>query len=138
MDSALLLLASIHRIVEPTYVPSEEDVLRAHTKSTAIIERRFWMGDLSARARFLSLDVFRVACAFGERSGCGCVRERGSRKSEYLRTPARIDMSNTSDSTSGLVLGLPNINPTRLILIEPSRTSTRWRWSIPSVSVSPS
>ncbi|KAJ7117096.1 heterotrimeric G-protein alpha subunit, GPA3-like protein [Mycena epipterygia] len=39
--------ASIHRIAAPTYVPSEEDVLRARAKSTAIIETRFWMGDLS-------------------------------------------------------------------------------------------
>ncbi|KAJ6596193.1 G-protein alpha subunit [Mycena vulgaris] len=47
MDSALYFFASIHRIADPTYVPSEEDVLRARAKSTAIIETRFWMGDLS-------------------------------------------------------------------------------------------
>ncbi|KAJ7500121.1 heterotrimeric G-protein alpha subunit, GPA3-like protein [Mycena latifolia] len=47
MDSASYFFASIHRIAHPTYVPSEEDVLRARAKSTAIIETRFWMGDLS-------------------------------------------------------------------------------------------
>ncbi|KAJ7117111.1 G-protein alpha subunit-domain-containing protein [Mycena epipterygia] len=41
------LFASIHRITAPTYVPSEEDVLRARAKSTAAVETRFWMGDLS-------------------------------------------------------------------------------------------
>ncbi|KAJ7917636.1 heterotrimeric G-protein alpha subunit, GPA3-like protein [Mycena leptocephala] len=46
MDSASYFFASIHRIAAPTYVPSEEDVLRARAKSTAIIETRFWMGDL--------------------------------------------------------------------------------------------
>ncbi|KAJ6610862.1 G-protein alpha subunit [Mycena sp. CBHHK59/15] len=46
MDSALFF-AAIHRIAVPTYVPSEEDVLRARAKSTAITETRFWMGDLS-------------------------------------------------------------------------------------------
>ncbi|KAJ6596622.1 heterotrimeric G protein alpha subunit C [Mycena sp. CBHHK59/15] len=47
MDSALYFFASIHRIAAPTYVPSEEDVLRASAKSTAITETRFWMGGLS-------------------------------------------------------------------------------------------
>ncbi|KAK7053560.1 heterotrimeric G-protein alpha subunit [Favolaschia claudopus] len=46
MDSAGYFFSSIHRIAAPTYVPSEEDVLRARAKSTAIIETRFWMGDL--------------------------------------------------------------------------------------------
>ncbi|KAJ6609489.1 hypothetical protein B0H10DRAFT_2064103, partial [Mycena sp. CBHHK59/15] len=47
MDSELYFSAAIHRIGVPTYVPSEEDVLRARAKSTAITETRFWMGDLS-------------------------------------------------------------------------------------------
>ncbi|KAJ7618508.1 putative G protein alpha subunit GNA-3 [Roridomyces roridus] len=47
MDSASYFFREIHRIAAPTYVPSEEDVLRARAKSTAIIETRFWMGDLS-------------------------------------------------------------------------------------------
>ncbi|KAJ7747418.1 guanine nucleotide binding protein, alpha subunit [Mycena maculata] len=47
MDSAGYFFSQIHRIAAPTYVPSEEDVLRARAKSTAIIETRFWMGDLS-------------------------------------------------------------------------------------------
>ncbi|KAJ7351422.1 heterotrimeric G-protein alpha subunit, GPA3-like protein [Mycena albidolilacea] len=46
MDSAGYFFSAIHRIAAPTYVPSEEDVLRARAKSTAIIETRFWMGDL--------------------------------------------------------------------------------------------
>ncbi|KAJ7277377.1 heterotrimeric G-protein alpha subunit, GPA3-like protein [Mycena rebaudengoi] len=47
MDSALYFFAAIHRIAAPTYEPSEEDVLRARAKSTAIMETRFFMGDLS-------------------------------------------------------------------------------------------
>ncbi|KAJ7135282.1 heterotrimeric G-protein alpha subunit, GPA3-like protein [Mycena crocata] len=47
MDSAGYFFSQIHRIAAPTYMPSEEDVLRARAKSTAIIETRFWMGDLS-------------------------------------------------------------------------------------------
>ncbi|KAF7332155.1 Heterotrimeric G-protein alpha subunit [Mycena kentingensis (nom. inval.)] len=47
MDSASYFFNSIHRIAAPTYVPNEEDVLRARAKSTAIIETRFYMGDLS-------------------------------------------------------------------------------------------
>ncbi|KAJ7723132.1 hypothetical protein B0H16DRAFT_1737343 [Mycena metata] len=35
-----------HRIASPTYVPSKEDVLRARASSTAIVETRFWAGDL--------------------------------------------------------------------------------------------
>ncbi|KAJ7723127.1 putative G protein alpha subunit GNA-3 [Mycena metata] len=46
MDSATYFFSHIHRIASPTYVPSEEDVLRARARSTAIIETRFWMGDL--------------------------------------------------------------------------------------------
>ncbi|KAJ7652801.1 putative G protein alpha subunit GNA-3 [Mycena polygramma] len=46
MDSAGYFFSQIHRIATPTYVPSEEDVLRARAKSTAIVETRFWMGDL--------------------------------------------------------------------------------------------
>ncbi|KAJ7016331.1 guanine nucleotide binding protein, alpha subunit [Mycena alexandri] len=46
MDSAGYFFSHIHRIASPTYVPSEEDVLRARARSTAIIETRFWMGDL--------------------------------------------------------------------------------------------
>ncbi|KAF7304019.1 Heterotrimeric G-protein alpha subunit [Mycena indigotica] len=47
MDSASYFFNSIHRIAAPTYIPNEEDVLRARAKSTAIIETRFFMGDLS-------------------------------------------------------------------------------------------
>ncbi|KAJ7049063.1 G-protein alpha subunit-domain-containing protein, partial [Mycena amicta] len=47
MDSAGYFFNSIHRIAVPTYVPSEEDVLRARAKSTAIIETMFCVGDLS-------------------------------------------------------------------------------------------
>ncbi|KAF7337370.1 Heterotrimeric G-protein alpha subunit [Mycena sanguinolenta] len=45
MDGAGYFFSSIHRIAASTYVLSEEDV-RARAKSTAIIETRFWMGDL--------------------------------------------------------------------------------------------
>ncbi|KAF7320630.1 Heterotrimeric G-protein alpha subunit [Mycena chlorophos] len=47
MDSANYFFNAIHAIADPTYVPTEEDVLRARMKSTAIIETRFFMGDLS-------------------------------------------------------------------------------------------
>ncbi|KAJ7117119.1 G-protein alpha subunit-domain-containing protein, partial [Mycena epipterygia] len=44
--NACSFFLSIHRVAAPTYVPSEEDLLRVRAKSTAIIETRFWMGDL--------------------------------------------------------------------------------------------
>ncbi|KAF7296914.1 Heterotrimeric G-protein alpha subunit [Mycena indigotica] len=47
MDSAGYFFNSIHRIAAPTYVPNEEDILRARAKTTAITETRFFMGDLS-------------------------------------------------------------------------------------------
>ncbi|KAJ7302704.1 hypothetical protein DFH08DRAFT_794375 [Mycena albidolilacea] len=53
MDSAGYFFSAIHRIAAPTYVPSEEDVLRARAKSTAIIETRFWMGDLMRTCHLL-------------------------------------------------------------------------------------
>ncbi|KAJ7787946.1 G-protein alpha subunit-domain-containing protein [Mycena olivaceomarginata] len=51
MDSAGYFFSAIRRNAAPTYVPSEEDVLRARAKSTAIIETRFWMGGLIACVR---------------------------------------------------------------------------------------
>ncbi|KAJ7888513.1 G-protein alpha subunit [Mycena leptocephala] len=60
MDSALDFFASIHRIAAPTYVPSDEDILRACMMSTAIMETRFSMGDLS-------IHIFDVG---GQRSEC--------------------------------------------------------------------
>jgi len=48
-DSALYFFPSIHRIAAPMYVPSEEDIVHASAKSTAIIETRLLMGDLSIR-----------------------------------------------------------------------------------------
>ncbi|KAJ7695333.1 hypothetical protein B0H14DRAFT_2650607 [Mycena olivaceomarginata] len=51
MDSAGYFFSAIRRNAAPTYVPSEEDVLRARAKSTAIIETRFWMGGLMNRLR---------------------------------------------------------------------------------------
>ncbi|KAF8183045.1 guanine nucleotide binding protein, alpha subunit [Mycena galopus ATCC 62051] len=47
LESALYFLASIHRIAAPTYVPSEEDILRTRKRRTAIVETRFSMGGLS-------------------------------------------------------------------------------------------
>ncbi|KAJ6506051.1 heterotrimeric G-protein alpha subunit, GPA3-like protein [Mycena vulgaris] len=49
MDSAFYFFASIHRIAAPTYVPSEEDILRARVRSTAINETWLSMGNLSIR-----------------------------------------------------------------------------------------
>ncbi|KAJ7166276.1 heterotrimeric G-protein alpha subunit, GPA3-like protein [Mycena filopes] len=46
MDSAAYFFSQIHRIASPTYLPSDEDLLRARARSTAIMETRFWMGDL--------------------------------------------------------------------------------------------
>jgi len=37
----------VERIVKPGYLPSEDDVLRARTKTTGIYETRFQMGQLS-------------------------------------------------------------------------------------------
>ncbi|KAJ7798590.1 hypothetical protein B0H14DRAFT_2617775 [Mycena olivaceomarginata] len=48
--------SAIRRNAAPTYVPSEEDVLRACAKSTAIIETRFWMGGLSISVLTRSLN----------------------------------------------------------------------------------
>ncbi|KAF8183051.1 guanine nucleotide binding protein, alpha subunit [Mycena galopus ATCC 62051] len=47
LKNALYFLASIHRIAAPTYVHSEEDILRTRTRRTAIVETRFSMGALS-------------------------------------------------------------------------------------------
>ncbi|KAF7368473.1 Heterotrimeric G-protein alpha subunit, GPA3-like protein [Mycena venus] len=47
MDNAGYFFSSVRRITAETYVPNEEDVLRARAKSTAIFETRFQMGDLS-------------------------------------------------------------------------------------------
>jgi guanine nucleotide-binding protein subunit alpha len=47
--------SSIHRITDPTYVPTQEDVLHARAKSTALIETRFWMGDLMCVSFFFQL-----------------------------------------------------------------------------------
>ncbi|KAJ7455070.1 heterotrimeric G-protein alpha subunit, GPA3-like protein [Mycena latifolia] len=49
MDNALYFFTSIHRIAAPMYVPSDEDILRARTMSTATIETRFSMGSLPIR-----------------------------------------------------------------------------------------
>ncbi|KAJ7847978.1 heterotrimeric G protein alpha subunit 2 [Mycena leptocephala] len=49
MDNALYFFASIHRIAAPTYVPSEEDILRTSANTTTIIETPLSMGALSIR-----------------------------------------------------------------------------------------
>ncbi|KAJ7083886.1 guanine nucleotide binding protein, alpha subunit [Mycena epipterygia] len=46
-DSVSYFFASIHRIAAPTYVPSEEDIIRVSTNSTAITETRLWTRALS-------------------------------------------------------------------------------------------
>ncbi|KAJ6462513.1 G-protein alpha subunit [Mycena sanguinolenta] len=47
MDSAAYFLTAIHRLADPDYIPTEEDVLRARAQSTAITETRFIMGGLN-------------------------------------------------------------------------------------------
>lgn len=47
MDSAPYFYQELSRIVQPGYVPTEGDVLRARTKTTGIYETRFTMGNLS-------------------------------------------------------------------------------------------
>ncbi|KAH9032555.1 G-protein alpha subunit [Lactarius hengduanensis] len=47
MDSATYFFAEAIRIAASNYLPSMEDVLRAHAKTTAITETRFPMGQLS-------------------------------------------------------------------------------------------
>ena len=44
------------RIASPDYVPTENDVLRARTKTTGIYETRFKMGQLSIQ---YVMDIFR-------------------------------------------------------------------------------
>ncbi|KAJ7855684.1 heterotrimeric G protein alpha subunit [Mycena leptocephala] len=47
MDNAGYFFSSIHRIANPAYVPSEEDILHARTETYTIMETRFCMSDLS-------------------------------------------------------------------------------------------
>ncbi|KAJ7351429.1 G-protein alpha subunit [Mycena albidolilacea] len=47
MDCVGYFFSAIHRIADPTYIPSEEDILHARAESTAIIETRFSMGGLA-------------------------------------------------------------------------------------------
>ncbi|KAJ7083900.1 guanine nucleotide binding protein, alpha subunit [Mycena epipterygia] len=50
MDSASYFFSSIHRIAAPTYVPSQEDIIRTSANSTtAIVETRLRMGDFPIR-----------------------------------------------------------------------------------------
>ncbi|KAJ7724679.1 hypothetical protein B0H14DRAFT_2641474 [Mycena olivaceomarginata] len=67
MDSAGYFFSTIRRNAAPTYVPSEEDVLRARAKSTAIIETRFWMGGL------MNQSTARPLVGSVGRMHCGCV-----------------------------------------------------------------
>ena len=47
MDSAPYFFENVRRIGSPDYVPNEDDVLRARSKTTGIAETRFNMGQLS-------------------------------------------------------------------------------------------
>lgn len=47
MDSATYFFSNLDRIASPDYIPSENDVLRARSKTTGISETRFNMGQLS-------------------------------------------------------------------------------------------
>ncbi|KAJ7892545.1 heterotrimeric G-protein alpha subunit, GPA3-like protein [Mycena olivaceomarginata] len=47
MDSSRYFFSSIHRIADPAYVPNEEDILHARTKTNSITETRFFMDNLS-------------------------------------------------------------------------------------------
>ncbi len=47
MDSAAYFFDNVNRIGQPDYVPNENDVLRARSKTTGISETRFNMGQLS-------------------------------------------------------------------------------------------
>ncbi|KAJ7249600.1 heterotrimeric G-protein alpha subunit, GPA3-like protein [Mycena rebaudengoi] len=49
MDNVMYFFASMRRIASPTYVPSEEDIMRTRLTPTAITETRFPMGCLSIR-----------------------------------------------------------------------------------------
>ncbi|KAJ6478208.1 G-protein alpha subunit-domain-containing protein [Mycena sanguinolenta] len=48
-DSARYFLSSLHRIADPAYDPTEEDILHARTETNTIMETRLFMGDLSIR-----------------------------------------------------------------------------------------
>ncbi|PWN41023.1 guanine nucleotide-binding protein alpha-3 subunit [Ceraceosorus guamensis] len=47
MDSAPYFFNNVSRIASPDYIPNEDDVLRARSKTTGITETRFNMGQLS-------------------------------------------------------------------------------------------
>ena len=47
MDSTPYFFGELDRISQPDYIPTENDVLRARTKTTGIYETRFDMGNLS-------------------------------------------------------------------------------------------
>ncbi|KAF8311283.1 G-protein alpha subunit [Clavulina sp. PMI_390] len=47
MDSAAYFFGEVRRICDAKYIPSEDDVLRARSKTTGITETRFYMGQLS-------------------------------------------------------------------------------------------
>jgi len=49
MDSAPYFFSNVKRIGAPNYIPQEQDVLRARTKTTGISETRFTMGQLSVQ-----------------------------------------------------------------------------------------
>jgi len=46
MDSAVYFFTHVFRIGSPNYLPTEDDVLRAHLKTTGITDTRFTMGQL--------------------------------------------------------------------------------------------
>ncbi|KAK0847099.1 guanine nucleotide-binding protein subunit alpha, partial [Friedmanniomyces endolithicus] len=48
-DSAKYYFDSVDRIATPTYVPSDQDVLRSRVKTTGITETTFIIGDLTYR-----------------------------------------------------------------------------------------
>ncbi|KAG0193132.1 Guanine nucleotide-binding protein alpha-2 subunit [Apophysomyces sp. BC1034] len=47
MDSASYFFNEVERIAQPNYIPDVQDVLRARSKTTGIMETRFTMGQLS-------------------------------------------------------------------------------------------
>lgn len=49
MSFSVSYLCDLERLVQPGYVPTEQDVLRSRVKTTGIIETQFGLKDLNFR-----------------------------------------------------------------------------------------
>ncbi len=86
MDSATYFFSNLDRISSGEYVPNENDVLRARSKTTGISETRFNMGQLSIhmfdvggqrseRKKWIHCECFPTAGLWDHRRACPQARE---------------------------------------------------------------